>query len=435
MIMRNGPGRHPHAAAILFTSKPENLHNAWGLTAEGKQVRRGEQVRQIKQIGQASFWILFCVLLFCDRTAPGETKDTITFTNGEQLIGKLVKVVAGNVTFHSDTVGDITVPLAKVKTLHAAQFAVVAKGERLSRKTAESRVPVGAVALEDGQVKVATPGTHAGEKPIAAKNVDTVIDAASFRREVQNEQNFLYGWTGSVTLGASLVEATNSAQTYTGSATAVRTIPTIPWLPPASKTTFDVSGTYGLAKDPEIISGTSVIQAPSITKTDILHGDAEYDRYVSPRVFGLVNASADHNFGNGLQLQQAYGGGVGWSVVNSAKNNLALKADLQYVEQQFYNGITSPLGTPDENLVGLAVNETWSRNFAHNVKFNEYVTLTPTFNVLQAYSAVANANFVFPVYKKLNFTVSSTDNYLGDPPEGYLRNSFQFTAGVTYVVK
>jgi len=95
----------------------------------------------------------------------------------------------------------------------------------------------------------------------------------------------------------------------------------------------------------------------------------------------------------------------------------------------------SPLGTPDENLVGLAVNETWNRTFAHNIKFNEYVTLTPTFNVLQAYSAVANTNFVFPVYKKLNFTLSSTDNYLGDPPEGYKRNSFQFTAGVTYVVK
>ena len=93
------------------------------------------------------------------------------------------------------------------------------------------------------------------------------------------------------------------------------------------------------------------------------------------------------------------------------------------------------LNAAGQTLVGLSLNETWNRNFAHNIKFNEYVTLTPTFNVVQAYSAVANANFVFPVYKKLNFTLSSTDNYLGDPPEGYRRNSFQFTAGATYVVK
>jgi hypothetical protein len=381
--------------------------------------------------------LLICLVLLSGSQAWGETKDTITFANGEQLIGKLVKVVSGNVTFHSDTLGDITVPLAKVKSLHAAQFAVVEKGQHLSRKSAGSQVPVGLVSLEDGTVRVAgtTSGTNAEVKAMPVKQVETVIDAKNFHREVENERNFLYGWTGSVTLGASLVEATNSAQTYTGSATAVRAIPTIPWLPPASKTTFDVSGSYGLAKDPEIVSGGTVIQSPSITKTDILHGDAEFDKYFSPRVFGLVNASADHNFGNGLELQQAYGGGVGWTLVSSSKNNLALKADLQYVEQQFYNGIMSPLGTPDENLVGLAVNEAWNRTFAHNIKFNEYVTLTPTFNVLQAYSAVANTNFVFPVYKKLNFTLSSTDNYLGDPPEGYKRNSFQFTAGVTYVVK
>jgi hypothetical protein len=40
-----------------------------------------------------------------------------------------------------------------------------------------------------------------------------------------------------------------------------------------------------------------------------------------------------------------------------------------------------------------------------------------------------------PSIKKFNFTVSSTDNYLGDPPEGFHRNSFQFTSGVTYVIK
>jgi len=265
--------------------------------------------------------------------------------------------------------------------------------------------------------------------------VDTLIDAASFHRELQGERNLLYGWTGSVTVGATLVEATNSAQTYTGSVTAVRAIPTIPSLPPVSKILFDLKGTYGLAKDPEIVSGGTILQYPSVTKTDILHGDTEYDKYISPRVFGSVNASADHNFGNGLELQQAYGGGLGWSVVNNPKNSFVVKADLQYLEQQFYNGITSPLGTPDENLVGLALNETWNRNFAHNIKFNENVTLTPTFNVVQAYSAAANANFVFPVYKKLNFTLSSTDNYLGDPPQGYLRNTFQLTAGATYVLK
>ena len=378
---------------------------------------------------------LLCVLfvLFTGHCFA-ETPDTITFTDGEKLAGKLVSILAGKVTFHSDVLGNVTVPLSKVKTLNTAHpFAVVEKNQHLTRETVREEIPVGNIALDDQLLHVSPP--HDAEKSFPAKQVGSVIDETNFHRELHGDSDFLFGWNGSITLGASLVNSTNSAQTYTGSVALTRAIPTIASLPPSSKTTLNLSGTYGLAKSSEIISEGAVYQAPSISKTDILHGDTEYDRYVSPSIFGLVNASADHNFGNGLQLQQAYGAGFGWSPLQAASNSFDVKAGLQYQQQQFYNGLISGLGTPSINLVGAFLNESWSRSFVHAIKFNEYVTLTPTFNIVQAYSAVGNANFVFPVYKKLNFTVSSTDNYLGDPPEGFHRNSFQFTSGITYVLK
>jgi hypothetical protein len=380
---------------------------------------------------------VLCVLQLHAATTPAAGTDTITFTNGDTLTGKLTRVLDGTVAFHSDVLGDVTVPMTKVKALHTTEpFAVVEKSlltkdRHVTRKTVAAEVPVGSISVDGDMVRVQA----AEVRNFPVKETADMIDAASFNREILGESNLLYGWTGTLTLGASLVEGTNSAQTYTGSVAFVRSIPTATFLPLGSKTTLNLSGSYGLAKDPEIISGGDVFQTPSITKTDILHGDMEYDKYLSPVIFALVNASADHNFGNGLQLQQAYGGGLGWSLMKNPRNTLDVKADLQYEEQQFYNGLTSGLGTPNENLVGAALNENWVRTFAHNIKFNEYVTLSPTFNVVQAYSAVANANFLFPVYKKLNFSLSSTDNYLGDPPEGYLRNTFQFTAGVTYTVK
>jgi hypothetical protein len=374
------------------------------------------------------------LLLLCVPRAFAETPDTITFTDGEQLSGKLVSIFSGSVIFHSEVLGNVTVPLEKVKTLNTARpFAVVEKDQRVTRKTAVEKIPVGNVALKDNSVTVAPP--HGEEKTFPKSRVASVLDSNTFHREIKNESDWLYGWAGSVTLGASLVDATNSAQTYTGSVALTRTIPTTAWLPPSSKTTLNLSGTYGLAKSPEIISEGEIYQAASISKTDILHGDAEWDKYISPSIFGLVNASADHNFGNGLQLQQAYGAGLGWSIIKRPKETFDVKATLLYQQQQFYNGIESGLGTPSINVIGADLGESWSRTFAHNVKFNEYITLTPTFNVVRAYSGVANANFVFPVYKKLNFTLSSTDNYLGDPPEGFRRNTFQFTAGITYVLK
>lgn len=389
--------------------------------------------------------LLACGLLFATPQAraidppakpPAAPPDTLVLTDGEQLIGKLVKVLSGAVTFHSDVLGDVTVPLAKIKELHTAQagqFAVVAKNQHLTRKSAAQGIPVGTIAIENNAIHV-TP-KQAPVQSIPAKNVAFLIDEPTYRREMTGHQDFFYGWTGSVTAGATLVESTNSAETYTGAVALVRAIPATSWLPPSSKTTFNMSGTYGLAKQPQIGSGASILQPASTTKTDILHGGAEYDRYWSTAFFGFASASADHNYGSGLQIQQSYGGGVGWSALRTPRNSLDVKAEMQYEQQQFYNGASSQFGTPTLNLASAAISETLKYNFPHALVLNQNVSLNPTFNVTQAYSAVANAGLIFPMYKRINFSFTSTDNYIGDPPQGYQRNSFQLTAGATYVIK
>jgi hypothetical protein len=361
-------------------------------------------------------------------------RDKITLGNGDTLTGKIEKVTYGNVSFHSDELGDLTIALTKIKAMQTATaFAAGSATQRLTRKSLAEQLPVGKITLENDTLRVMLPQGEVREFPV--KDLRFMLDESAYQRELHNQSDLWYGWYGTATLGATVVKSTNSAQTYTGVVALVRAIPTIAGLPAGSKTILNLSGTYGLAKDPEIVSGRDVYQTASVTKTDILHGDLEYDKFFTPVVFGLVNASADHNFGNGLELQQAYGAGIGWAILRSPQNDLAVRADLQYEQQQFYNGITSGLGTPTENLVGSSIGEMWSRTFPHSIKFNENVTLIPTFNVVKAYSGVATAGFVFPVYKNLNFSVTTTDNYLGDPPEGFLRNTFQFTTGVTYTLK
>jgi len=382
--------------------------------------------------------MIWALLALCgwraDAQAHKPGTDTITFTNGDQLTGKLAKVVYGTVSFHSDMLGDLSIPLTKIKSMHTAEaFAAGSKEHHLTKKNVAEQLPAGKIALEGDTLKVLLPEGKVQEFP--TKDIGFMLDEPAFQRELHNESDFLYGWYGTATLGATLVKATNSAQTYTGTVAMVRAIPTIAGLPAGSKTILNLSGTYGLAKDPLIVSGNDVFQTASVTKTDILHGDLEYDKFLTPMVFGLVNGSADHNFGNGLELQQSYGAGIGLGILRTPQNDLAVRAILQYEQQQFYNGLTSGLGTPTENLVSASLSETWSRTFPHNLKFNEYLTLNPTFNVVRAYSGVAGASFVFPVYKNLNFSVSTTDNYLGDPPEGFLRNTFQFTSGITYTLK
>jgi hypothetical protein len=372
--------------------------------------------------------------MLCTARSHAQTGDTVTFTNGDKLTGKVIKVAGGSLSFHSDILGDITVPLTKVSALATKRtFAAGEKGEHLTRGVVSAKVPVGKIAVENGTFRVTPRGGETQSFPV--ENLGFLIDEPTFRRALHDESDLLFGWTGSATVGATVVKATNSSQTYTGNVALVRAMPPTAGLPPISRTTLNLTGTYGLAKDPTILSGGHVFQTASITKTDILHGDTEYDRYLSRSLFGLVSASADHNFGNGLQLQQAYGGGAGWSVLRHQNNTLDLKATLQYEQQQFYNNLISGLGTPNENLVGVTLSESWNRTFGHDIKFTQDASVMSAFNVVQAGSAVADAKFLFPLYQQINFTVSSTDNYLGDPPEGFQRNTFQFTTGITYTLK
>ena len=71
----------------------------------------------------------------------------------------------------------------------------------------------------------------------------------------------------------------------------------------------------------------------------------------------------------------------------------------------------------------------------HGLVFNETAVITPAFNQTNAYSALATAGLTFPVYKRFGFTVGALDDFLNDPAIGSKKNSFQFTAGVTYTLK
>ena len=83
--------------------------------------------------------------------------DVIIFTNGDQLTGKLLREVSGNVTFHSDIAGDVTVTWDKVKSIHTSQqFAVIQQGQHVNPKTADGNIAQGVVQVQDDQVKVAT---------------------------------------------------------------------------------------------------------------------------------------------------------------------------------------------------------------------------------------------------------------------------------------
>ena len=395
-----------------------------------KHVIRPSSPRRLFAIMMAAF--PFLVLGGASQShaqAAAAAPDTLVFANGDSLKGKLVSATGSSVVFHSDMAGDLTIDWAKIKTIDAMEkFAVIKNGVQLSRKTPEGDVPQGTVAIADKNIHVETPS---GTATISTSDMQAIVLDDDFQKTLYHSPGLLHGYTGALTLGAGIIESTQNATTFNGALTMVRTVPNAAWVSPRNKTTLDASLIYGLQTQK-----ATVTTPYSSVKTDNIHGDLERDEYLTPRFYYLGYASVDHNYSQGLALQDTFGGGVGYTVLKSPKQELDVKTDLHYEQQQF----VPASGTPDNNLIGVDVAETYMRKLPHGLGFNETGVITPAFNnpnkgQPQPFSAEITGAIIIPAYKNFGFSAGFVDDYLNNPAAGFNNNSFQFTGGLTYAFK
>ena len=349
--------------------------------------------------------------------------DVLVFTNGDQLSGVLVRAVGDSITFKSEMAGEITVPLAKVKALRSGgEFAVLRK----DRPQPKTGVKAGKIEIEDGKLAVAR--SSEAVEPIPSEQIAFVVDEPSYTKAISNKGAFFSGWSGAVTGGATLVRSTQNGTTVTAGAALVREIPGVSFLPPHNRTLFNLSQSYGKLTNP-VIPQTVPPSPVSVAKTNIFHTDAEYDRYFSARLYVLADTAFDHNYSQGLQLQQIYGAGMGYTAIKQPAQQLDLKAEAHYEKQTFIGDVGN------QNLIGATFGESYRRNLPLKLVFTESGTVDPAFNNTNAYSAHAQAALAIPAYKRLSFSVSGSDDYLHNPPFGYKNNSVQFVTGITYSLR
>jgi len=361
-----------------------------------------------------------------DKTAKQAAKpssDLLIFANGDQLTGQLERGVGNSIIFKSDAAGEITTSLDKVKSLHSAgSFAVLRKNSPVSSRA----VIPGTIGYEGKKLTVTT--AQGGVETLAESEIGYIIDQATYRRELAKLPGPLYGWNGSINGGATVVRATDNSLTYNAGASLVRAIPAVTFLPARNRTSFNLQETYGKLTSP-VIPQTAPPSPPTVALTSIFHTALERDQYFSPEFYALAQTSFDHNYAQGLNLQEIFGSGIGWTPIKSGREQMDVKADLHYEKQTFQTPAS------DQNLIGSTVTESFRRNLPRKLTFNESFNVMPAWNNEDAYSANALVSLVMPVFKRLGLTVSSTDNFLNDPAEGYRKNSFQFVTAAAYTLR
>jgi len=351
--------------------------------------------------------------------------DVIVFTNGDQLTGTLERASGDSFVFKSDVVGEVTVSADKIKELHAnGKFVAIKKDERITRT---SKQP-GAMTYGDNAISVVDIKSGAPEV-IPVKNLANLIDDATYTAEVTSNPGIWYGWHGAISGGITAIESTQTGQSYNLAVTLARLIPSVDFLPPRTRTTINALETYGKITQPAIPQTIPPTLA-SVTKTSIFHADAEHDKYFdATKLYGLVGVSFDHNFSQGLNLQQIYGAGLGYTLIKTPVQEFDVKADVHYERQNFQPP------TPNTNLIGTSFTEQYRRNLPAKIIFTESGTFIPAWNNLDVYSAIFAAGLQLPTYKRFSLNLNLLNNYLSNPAVGFNNNSLQFVTGVVYTLK
>jgi Protein of unknown function, DUF481 len=366
---------------------------------------------RIFQYGALALWFVVggVFVLNGQATPPA---DVLLFTDGERLTGHFVKSSGSSLTFKSDALGEITVDWKKVKELQSsAKVAVIPKNIRLRRPADAATIPKGTLSMQDQQLHLAEP-----RRTIPVDDAGQIVDQAGFEKALSHQPGFFEAWKGTLTIGAAVVNATQDSETFNGAVSMVRAIPTESWLEPRSRTILNINAAYGEMTQPG---------EPS-SKTAIFHGDAEQDKYFSKRVYVFGQGAFDHNYSQGLNLQQTYSGGIGITLVDRPNETLDLKTSGSYIRQQF-------LGAANEDLIGSVFAEAFNRKFKR-FTVDEHLTLVPTWNNTNDYSGALNVLLSMPVYKRLNASGGFIDSYLNNPPPAFRKNSVQITLGVTYAL-
>ena len=367
-----------------------------------------------------------------------EIKEELTLKNGDRLTGELLNSTGTEIKFKTELAGEVTVKWENVKELKSKRdFAVVPKDLKDARDSA--KVPQGAIKIGEKGILVSPVSTTKPEtsapppeseaKPgatketVAAKEIPTskiasVVDDATYQKEINKQIGFRSGWDGHITTGTSMIYSTQDSSLYQVDTALKRSIPTVNWLNPKLRTLIDFTLSAGKTTQP----GTET------TITNIYHLGGERDEYFSPRGYYLQVFSEDHNYSQGLVIQQKYGGGIGATLFKKKDAQLDITADLHYENQQFKANPSADVEALSLHLIASTLTEVYTRKWG-KLQFDEKALADIAWNDASAFSASGTSSLRWPVYKRLAFSVNTIDNFLNNPQIGYKKNSFQFTTG------
>ncbi|MGH9450566.1 MAG: DUF481 domain-containing protein [Terriglobia bacterium] len=344
-------------------------------------------------------WLVLVVSLI----AIPASADVLALKNGERLVGSWVTVKGGNLTFKSDTLGETTIPLSKVKSFSSTTPAVIVKTDNSTVRGELKLQPSG-----DWQV------TSGGKsRLVPASSVAVIMPQTTYTSLVEHHAALYQDWKGAANFGYNLQRGDQQTGTISATVAATRERPQAPIFIRHWRTNYSLLMLFSKAAQ----NGLEI-------RSDTISTNLRQDYLITPSDFFFGFGQLDHIQAQGLYLRQTYGGGFGHDFIHTARTHFSGLGGLTFVNTKFYTG--GPATQSAEALLGENLTVALTKRIALNHDFNFYPNLSNT----GEYHFDTTTGLNIRLASRLSANVSFVDLFLSNPAPGSHKNNVAFTTGL-----
>jgi len=333
--------------------------------------------------------------------------DVVAFKNGDKVTGKLLTADDKSVSFRGNVTGDLTLAWADIDHLTIASKISLHMTTKAKALAAGTTI----VAAVNDRLEIDGTGT-----PVIINRTD--LEAATTPTDKKGPAAFSSGWGGSLQSQNNLIHATQK-QTQLGATLHATHLTDSQARFAHQMSTFTLQANYSDSAKP---SASPVI-------TSLYTGELQHNVYLTDKgstyLYGL--AGGYHNSTLGLDVEQEYGGGIGWKGRHKTQI-YGLLGDLRYVHEDLTAG-TPAFGSP-----ALGASENYEYRFPWPKKgppatFSERILVTLPFDETHALLTRGFTQVNLPVSSRVSMGVQFTDDYLRNAPKTSKQNyaNTQFT--------
>jgi putative salt-induced outer membrane protein YdiY len=325
--------------------------------------------------------------------------DQVVLKNGDVVTGNIVLKDGAKLTFHSEFLGDVTIPWTAIKSLRSDQelTVVLPTGESVK----------GRIATTDENLEI-------GGKSAPMAGVAAIRNAAEQEKwQRQQHPSLAELWTGNFAFGLALARGNARTETLTNDFNAVR-----------------VTSHDKIALHFNQIYGKALANGVDTTIASAVRGGWAYNRDLKPRLFVTGFNDYEHDRFQSLDLRATFGAGAGWMAVKTDKSNLGLQAGLDYEHEAFMS-----------NVSRNSAEFNFGNDYAYKMSASTSVTQSFRFFTNLSDAGAYRVNFdltgVTAIKKWLGWHLTFSDRFLSNPLFGRLRNDVLLSTGlrITFATK